>query len=272
MQCCCWLCRYALLPTIGIESVGISWLIVNVLAAVYGLIDSRSMLWPAHDASATEASPVSMMHRGDWRFLLQSPRAAKVAVFARGRAGGLRSRARRQPSSTGAPRLAVGCDVAVVESPDAEVLEACFASLAPGGACYAEMSAWGGRSARRARALMQSAGFTDVRLYWPLPRASAAQIWLPLAVETKRLSPAVQGIVRDHFPSRLAGFALPMAARLVLALGPLPSVCAVATRPAAEGSSGWSDFPFLAADDRRDLGWVSVGVRVRGHACGRRAP
>ena len=145
---------YWLLPIGGIESVGIAWLIVNVLAAAYGLIDSRKMLWPAGDASTAEVSFVSTMHRGDWRFLLPSPRASKVAVFAE---GPLADSAVALAGTVvdGRTADAVGCDVAVVESPDAEVLEACFASLEPGGACYAEMPSWGRGSARRA---MRSCG------------------------------------------------------------------------------------------------------------------
>lgn len=231
---------YVLLPSFGIESIGVAWLVVNVVAAAWGVFDARDALWPTEGTAGGQPSHARILQRGDWRFLLPDPRPKKVALFT----GGMIAESAKEYAThvvDGRLEEARECDVAVATKPDAETLRACHESLIPGGACYSEWPAWGPFSPRAVRTRLQDAGFADVRLYWPMPRATTVRVWVPLGVPAGLLAGPLRRIARNHYQSPVLRVATSVVARVALEAGPFPTMCAVALKPPSEPTGAVSE-------------------------------
>jgi len=167
-------------------------------------------------------------------------------VFARGLLAEA-VRAVSRESVDGSSPEANGCQLAVLQQPDASAVAAGFGALEPGGACYAEWSGWRPLGPRRARAELEKAGFVDVRVYWPTPSLESARAWF----ETSPAIPGYRQIVTDIIAARygvgsLRSAVLQLVVGSAFLLGVFPELCAVAHRPAESlnrADGGAADFP-----------------------------
>lgn len=222
---------YLWLPQYGIASIGLAWLISNILVTAWVVVKSLPVLlaWNSEDEGKEMSENANeIWRRTDWRFFLPSPRPRLSVNFSRG----LLSRAIEAISdeTVDGPDAPAGeCDVAVVSDPTAETLLAAHTALKVGGACYSEWPAWKAGGTRGIRKKLESSGFSDVRLYWAYPRPDRARFWMPL--------PAGQGPC-THLASylglgqgRLSRLVVPVLCRImrtVLQAGIVPSLSAVA--------------------------------------------
>lgn len=150
---------------------------------------------------STEAHLNKLLRRADWRFLLPNPRPARSICFA----DGLLAQAVAAISDdviepTTDPIGA--CDLAVAVNPPQRTLQAAWAALRPGGACYTE---WysplaGGPSSIRRR--FAAVGFTHVACYWtwPWPDRAPTLFWLPMEAPH-----VVQYYLANRAPSQSLG-------------------------------------------------------------------
>ena len=122
-----------------------------------------------------------LLRRADWRFLLPDPRPARSICFANGllaQAVAAISDKVIEPTS----RSIGDCALAVARNPDRQTLQAAWAALRPGGACYVEWTSPLAGGPAKIRQRLEAIGFTQVTCYWPWPwpdRASTLY-WLPI--------------------------------------------------------------------------------------------
>lgn len=124
-----------------------------------------------------ESQRNALLRRVDWRFLLRQagrPRVLNLASGGLGQAVCLVCDMPRNPSDK--------ADLVVLASPRRAQLRRAHAALRSGGELYCEWRVpMPARTWKVRRALMR-AGFEDIRLHWPGPRARRAlpQFWMPL--------------------------------------------------------------------------------------------
>ena len=122
-----------------------------------------------------------MLRRADWRFLLPNPRSARSVCFA----DDLLAQAVAAISDdvVGPTSRSINdCDLAVAHNPTRQTLQAAWAALRPGGACYMEWTSPLTGGPVKIRQRLEAIGFTQVVCYWPWPwpdRASTLY-WLPI--------------------------------------------------------------------------------------------
>ncbi len=129
----------------------------------------------------SEARLNRLLRRADWRFLLPNPRPARSICFS----DGLLAQAVAAITddlidpSTHSPS---DCDLAVALNPTAETLQAAWAALRPGGACYLEWTSPLAGGPVNIQQRLAALGFTQVVCYWawPPPDRSSPLFWLPL--------------------------------------------------------------------------------------------
>jgi hypothetical protein len=185
-------------------------------------------------AAMTERLPEAIQNelarRVDWRFLLEREDEPRTVCFAGGRlarALALVSAAVVDPESD-----PTGEDLAVLVNPRARSVRAAFRGLRPGGEVYMERYFPTVRGPHRSRRLLEAAGFTDVRCYWPWPRPDqgAPQFWLPL--DAPAAATFFLGRSNDARRS-LRGRLLRVLWRCAARLGILVPICSVARVPTA---------------------------------------
>ena len=121
------------------------------------------------------------LRRADWRFLLPDPRPARSICFADGllaQAVAAISDQMIEPTS----RSIDSCDLAVARNPDPQTLQAAWAALRPGGACYVEWTSPLAGGPVKIRQRLEAIGFVQVACYWPwpLPDRASTLYWLPI--------------------------------------------------------------------------------------------
>lgn len=169
-----------------------------------------------------------LLRRVDWRFLLDLEEKPSAICFASGQLARAVELISDQPASGSSV-----ADLAVLVNPSRKKLSAALATLRPGGKLYAEWYIPWPRSAERAQKRLESAGFTEVRCYWPWlwPQSGHTSFWLPLdaplAIDSHLRSRPDQG----RGCRRRAAVAL---WRVAQKLGLLIPVCTVAQNPRAE--------------------------------------
>jgi aminoglycoside phosphotransferase (APT) family kinase protein len=170
----------------------------------------------------------ALLRRVDWRFLLRREDEPAIVSFA---SGFLARAVEAVLDQNGAATEPVRSpDLAVVVNPRRRSLRAASTSLVAGGEIYAEWR-WpklGGPL--RARRRLESAGFTDVRCYWPWPRPDRMpHFWLP--VDAPR---AIEWFLRSRRRSRSEqkrGAVFAALWRTAARLGLLAPLCSVARKP-----------------------------------------
>jgi hypothetical protein len=179
---------------------------------------------PPTPARLPEPRRNELLRHVDWRYLLRwqgRPRALDLS-------SGLTSEALRlvaEPAGEGPGEA----DVAVLDRPRRRDLEAALAALREGGDLVCGWSSPLPGRPRRVRRVLERAGFTDVRFYWPGPRRGSSPLfWLGLD------SPAAAAHLLTQRPPQSRGQALlrPLW-RLARRLGALAPVWALARAPGA---------------------------------------
>jgi hypothetical protein len=210
-----------------------------------------------------------LLRRVDWRFLLSSPRPRVAACFA----DGCLHDAVELISDHASTGLSVrdSCDLAVAADPNGATLAAARAALRPGGWFYTEWRSPFAGGSRRARKVLEAAGFTDVACYWPGPSATSPRFWLPLDAP---------GALRHFWDMRracgspvrrLGRIARTLLWKAAWHLRLLVPVCAIGRRPhdpAAEPRAlldltrdGWSKWGLGSAPERLSCLLVTGGNR-----------
>lgn len=178
-----------------------------------------------------EAELNRLLRRVDWRFLLDRAERPRALDFA----SGVLSEATGLVSSR-SPRDSDGADLVVLDRPTRTRIMAAAKRLRPGGELYCEWRLPTPGGTRRAKGVLERAGFTDIRLLWPWPAPPLGrpQLWLPIgspeAVRTfVSLRPAAtkrrQAVARALWPAAARG-------------GLLAPICVIARRPDAPGGRG----------------------------------
>ena len=237
---------YWWLPSHGIASIGIAWLIGQTLAAVLAAIKTAPMLLDqlthaapydgaAHHGSHVQAPSVNLLlRRADWRFLLPSAQPRTSVVFT----DGLLAQSVAEISgrlTLGLAATARDCDLAVAVDPSPSTLRAAHESLREDGVCYTEWTAWRAGGAAGIRRRLQAAGFRFVSLYWPGPDPEAPRFWLTLQPHRAPYYYLVgQLFSRDNLPHRLMRGMLSVILQAVVRVGLVPHLSAIAYKSARE--------------------------------------
>ncbi|MGN6167550.1 MAG: phosphotransferase [Solirubrobacteraceae bacterium] len=118
-------------------------------------------------------------------------------------------------------------DLVVVGSPGRTALKRAHAALRPGGELYCELRFPRPGGVSRARRLVSRAGFDDVRVHWPGPRAARTepQFWLPLDSLA-----AAQYLLAERSPRGRRGALMRRLWVLAARAGALSPLCIVARR------------------------------------------
>jgi L-malate glycosyltransferase len=149
----------------------------------------RSASQPSTECCSTERRPVAeveqlaeaernkLLRRVDWRFLLEQENEPATICFASGSLARAVARV-FPPAATGNGKA----DLAVLVNPTRQALGSAWAALRPGGEVYAEWYVPVPGAVARTRKRLKTAGFADVRSYWPWPwpGRGRANFWLPL--------------------------------------------------------------------------------------------
>jgi hypothetical protein len=210
-----------------------------------------------------------ILRRADWRFLLPDPRPARSICFA----NGLLAQAVAEISDyviEPTTRSAGDCDLAVAINPTQQTLQAAWAALQPGSACYIEWTSPLAGGPTRLRQQLESIGFIEVRCYWPwLPPDRASTLyWLP--IESPHI---VQYFLANRKPgrgllSRTWSRFLEMAWRMSLNLQLLAPLSFIARKPpVAEATvldmirANWSSWSSSPAPQRLDWMLLTGGAK-----------
>ena len=191
-------------------------------------------------AEGAEREVNARLRRVDWRFLLPSPRPARVMCLA---GPELTIALASIAGEVVTDASSVGCDLAVAEDPDPGVLDRLYQSVRPGGSCYTEWHLSVGGAQRVDRAL-RAAGFSDVTCYRLWPGSAALPVyWIPIGApgpssfvrsrrwlrggRVRRILASAAGKARDLATGRSTG-----------------RICAIAHRPGAASAgavdpAGW---------------------------------
>ncbi len=216
-----------------------------------------------------EAAVNRIVRRADWRFLLPDPRPARSICFADGLlAQAVATISHRVIDPTTHP---VGeCDLAVAHNPTRQTLQAAWAALRPGGACYVEWTSPLAGGPARLRQQLESIGFTEVTCYWPWlpPDRTSTLYWLPIE------SPHV---IQYFLANRKLGRALPSRAwsrvlevvwRMSLNLQLLAPLSVIAQKPpVAEATvldmirASWSSWSSSPPPQRLDWMLLTGGAK-----------
>jgi Ser/Thr protein kinase RdoA (MazF antagonist) len=183
---------------------------------------------------------------------------AKTALFARGFLADA-VRAVAGESVDGTSPDATDCQLAVLQQPDSDsdAVAAAFKALLPGGSCYSEWSGLVPGTLRRVRALLEGAGFVDVRLFWTVPSSDSARAWFEVDSDAPGYRRVVRNLVAQAGAGSLAGAILPFAVDVAFFLGLFPAMCAVGRKPPSAGIS-------LAGHGIDFPGWLAEGIAESG--------
>jgi hypothetical protein len=185
-------------------------------------------------AEAVEREVNARLRRVDWRFLLPSPRPARVLCLA-------------GPVLTAAVASIAGevvtdgttgdCDLAVAEDPDPLVLARLYQGVRPGGSCYTEWHVSVGGT-RRIERTLKAAGFSEVACYRPWPGSAALPVyWIPIGASGPSSYVRSRRWLRGGRVRRILAGAAGTAR--VLAKGRATSrICAIARRPGGASARG----------------------------------
>lgn len=232
---------YLWLPTYGIVSIGIAWLISQSLVAVLVAVKTAPMLLSSArgDVSSGAAQTVSfnrLLRRADWRFLLSMPQPRKTVVFTEG----LLARSVAEISGQvidGRSAAANGCDLAVAVNPNLSTLRAAHDALREDGACYTEWTTWRAGGPRGIQRHLQAAGFTHMRLHWPAPAPDMARFWLALQPQSAPYRYlASQLFTQESLPHRIMRAVLPLVLQVAVRAGIVPHLSAIAYKTASESA------------------------------------
>ena len=217
----------------------------------------------------SEAAINRILRRADWRFLLPDPRPARSICFADGLLAQAVAAVSDQLIEPAAHAID-DCDLAVARNPDRQTLQAAWAALRPGGACYVEWTSplMGGPVKIRQR--LEAMGFTQVSYYWswPPPDRASTLYWLPIE------SPHV---VRYLLANRTSGHGLLNRAgnkvleevwRLGLSLHLLAPLSVIARKPPVSDANvldviraGWRSWSFDPLPLRLDWMLLTRGAK-----------
>ena len=179
-----------------------------------------------------ESQRNSLLRRVDWVFLLRQSGCPRVLNLASGRLG-------RAISLVCAPCTSDNAELVVLGRPTRSALRRAHAALRPGGELYCELALPQPAGAWRARRTLARAGFDDIRIFWPGPRARRAepQFWLPLD------SPgAIAHLLAERPPRNLWGAFLRRGWLSAARTGMLARICVLARRaPSSPPSAGATD-------------------------------
>jgi len=116
------------------------------------------------------------LRRADWRFLLDDPQIGVTLCVAD---GALRDSVRHVSQSLADLDScdSEDCDLFVAADPTAQMLDAAWSRLRPGGSCYTEWTVRG--DSPRPQSLLEAAGFEHVELYRPWPSIDHSHVWFP---------------------------------------------------------------------------------------------
>lgn len=171
-----------------------------------------------------------LLRRVDWRFLLARPVADRLLCLAGGELrDGCHLVAAHVDDAVidGTEQL---YDVVVAPEPDDQTLGLAFDRLRAGGVLYAEWGVPADGDAIRRR--LTTAGFADVRLYWPWPEPPNAEVWVPLdASAAFEHYLAGDRHVYSGWRHRLGTHARRMLASWQLESGRAAPICALARTP-----------------------------------------
>jgi Ser/Thr protein kinase RdoA (MazF antagonist) len=200
--------------------------------------------------SLTERERNRLLRRVDWRFLLERPVVDRVLCLGSGdlREGcGLIAAQVDDHVIDGGERY----DAVVVQDPDDDTLALAFEQLGAAGTLYAEWGAPADRDAVRRR--LMTAGFVDVRLYWPWPAPPHAEVWVPLdAPAAFDAYLAADRHVYSGWRHRVGTRARRALARWQLESGHVAPLCAVARTPHAAGAGSGANAPVIQAASTAD--------------------
>jgi len=172
---------YWWLPTMGISSIGIAWLVSHTFVAILVAVKMSPLLLgnAGHEQADQAVSRSHLWRRSDWRFLSSTPRPRKSAVFAQGLLAESVAAISEHVIDCRGSRGSE-CDLAVAVNPDRATLRAARDALGEGGVCYTEWAAWRMGGAWGIRRRLRAAGFCQVQLWWPYPTPVLARFWLPV--------------------------------------------------------------------------------------------
>jgi Ser/Thr protein kinase RdoA (MazF antagonist) len=228
---------YLWLPTHGIVSIGIAWLISQMLVAVWVVSRTAPMLFSsARDDVSQTVSFNRLLRRADWRFLLSTPQPRKTAIFT----AGLLAQSAAEISGQvidGRSAAANDCDLAVAVNPNLSTLRAAYDVLREDGACYTEWTTWRAGGPRGIQRHLQAAGFTRVRLHWPAPAPDMARFWLALQPQSAPYRYlASQLFTQQNLPHRVMRAVLPLVLQVAVRAGIAPHLSAIAYKTASESA------------------------------------
>jgi hypothetical protein len=207
--------------------------------------------------------------RADWRFLLPDPQPARSICFA----DGLLAQAVSAISNRVIDPIAhpvIDCDLAVAHNPTQQTLQAAWAALRPGGACYVEWTSPLAGGPARLRQQLESIGFTEAVCYWPWPwpGRNSTLYWLP--VESPHV---VQYFLAHRAPgqaplSRVWSKVLEVVWRMSLSLRLLAPLSVIAQKPpVAEATvldmirASWSSWSSSPSPQRLDWMLLTGGAK-----------
>jgi hypothetical protein len=209
------------------------------------------------------------LRRADWRFLLPDPRPSKTICFADGLlAQAVAAISDRVIEPTA--RSIGDCDLAVARNPDEQTLQAAWAALRPGGACYVEWTSPLAGGPAKIRQRLEAIGFTQVACYWPWPWPNRASTlyWLP--IESPHI---VQYLLTNRargrgLINRAGNKVLEVIWRLSLSLRLLAPLSVIARKPPVAGDTvldviraGWSSWSSDPLPQRLDWMLLTGGAK-----------
>jgi hypothetical protein len=174
-----------------------------------------------------------ILRRADWRFLLPTSTPERSICFAPGLLADATRAISRSLVTPGQGDVGGSCDLAVVVSPSAAVLQQASGALRPGGALYVEWSRW--RRPGGIRRELERAGFASVTCYAPRPSPiRGAEVWVPLESDGAVRHFLAEQSRRQRGPRALLQTARGALWRASQGLRWASPVCAVALKPAVE--------------------------------------
>lgn len=183
---------------------------------------------------AVEREVNARLRRVDWRFLLPSPRPARVLCLA----GPVLTTAVASIAGEVVTDGTTGdCDLGVAEDPDPLILDRLYQGVRPGGSCYTE---WHGSvgGTRRVERVLEAAGFSEVTCYRPWPGSAALPVyWIPIGASGPSSYVRSRRWLRGGRVRRILAGAAGRARDLATGR-PTTRICAIARRPGGVSARG----------------------------------
>jgi O-antigen/teichoic acid export membrane protein len=177
---------YLWLPTYGISSVGVAWLLAQSVVAAIVIYRTAPVLLSRvsnYDAETTLSRNLRM-RRADWRFLTSITHPRKTVCY---KTNTLLVKAvaavTLEQVVNGKKTSSSDFDLAVAINPDSSTLQAAHKALQSGGVLYTEWDSWRMGGANRIRHQLEKAGFSSIKLFWAYPTIDTPHVWLPIELE-----------------------------------------------------------------------------------------